>query len=314
LFSIPLKNCKVKLSVSEEFNDVFTQYTGKGGLFKFENMVYYDTINVKIEAWRNSGRRNLVIYVPDNSFAEVTKQQGEYTLTTVSERDKKAYRREQYVKNKIAYDEQQRRIASADSNKLHGIHGEPDAVIRSEDIPSGYSNIFQVLQGRVPGVVVTGNKVVIRGVGTFYGSTDPLYLIDGVPVNDASAVLSIPVEDIDRIEIIKGPNSAIYGSRGGNGVIAIYTKRGFYLRKGIMEFQMLGYQWPRKFYQPVFAAGESPDDAKTIGWFPVVVTDDKGNAKAIIRKPEIQGKLRVIIEGISYDGHAGYTDVVVENN
>jgi len=314
LFSIPLKNCKVKLSVSEEFNDIFIQQTDKRGMFKFENMSYYDTMNVKIEAWRASGKRNLVILVPDDSFAEVTKQQGENILTIVSERDKKAYRKEQYVRNKIAYDEQQRRMASADSNKLHGIHGEPDAVIRSEDIPSGYSNALQALQGRVPGVVVSGNSVTIRGVSTFYGNSQPLYLVDGVPVNDVSSVLSIPVEDIDRIEIIKGPNAAIYGSRGGNGVIAIFTKRGIFMKKGILEFQMLGYQWPRKFYQPAFTSAEPPDDLETIGWFPVVVTSETGNARLILRKPAIEGNLRIVIEGVSYEGQAGYANVVVENN
>ncbi len=314
MFSVPLKNCRVRLSVSDEFNDVFTQHTDKKGLFKFENMVYYDTINVKIEAWRNSGRKNLVILVPGDFFAEVTKHQGEYTLTTVSERDRKAYRKEQFEKNKIAYDEQMRQMASADSNKLHGIHGEPDAVIHMEDIPSGYTNVFQVMQGRVPGVVVNGTNVIIRGIGTLYGSTEPLYLIDGVPVSDASAVMGIPVEDIDRIEIIKGPNAAIYGSRGGNGVIAIYTKRGMFLRKGILEFQMLGYQWPRKFYQPVFSAGENPDDIITIGWFPVIKTNGQGNARAIFRKPEIPGRLRIIVEGISFDGDPGYAEMVVDNN
>ena len=268
-------------------------------MFKFENLVYYDTINVKIEAWRPSGRRNLVIYVPGDAYAEVTKHQGEPILTTVSERDNKAYRREKYRMEQIAYEEEQRRLAREDSGKFHGIYGEPDAVIRSEDIPSGYRDILQVLQGRVPGVNVTGNSVIIRGVGTFFGSSQPLYLIDGVPVNDVSAVLSVPVEDVDRIEILKGPSTAIYGSRGGNGVIAIYTKRGFFMKKGIIEFQMLGYQWPRKFYQPAFEHGYKPDDIETIYWQPVIETDVNGNARVILRKPKIQGNLRIIIEGIS---------------
>ena len=314
LFAIPLKNCKVQLSVAEEYNDVFTQFSDENGFFKFENLVYYDTLNVKIEAWRTSGRRSLVIIVPGNTFAEVTKHQGEYTLTTISERDNKAYRREKYRKDRIAYEEEQRRIAQADSNKLHGIHGVPDAVIRSEDIPSGYRDVFQVLQGRVPGVLVNGNNVIIRGINTIYGSTQPLYLIDGVPVSDAGAVLAIPVEDIDRIEIIKGPNAAIYGSRGGNGVIAIYTKRGSFMKKGILEFQMIGYQWPRIFYQPVFEPDAKPDATETISWNPVVETNSSGNAQVVLRKPLIEGNLRIIIEGISHEGQAGYVNVVLENN
>ena len=86
------------------------------------------------------------------------------------------------------------------------------------------------------------------------------------------------------------------------------------MKKGILEFQMLGYQWPRKFYQPAFTSAEPPDDLETIGWFPVVVTNEAGNARLILRKPAIEGNLRIVIEGISYEGQAGYANVVVENN
>jgi TonB-dependent SusC/RagA subfamily outer membrane receptor len=314
LFAIPLKNCKVQLSVREEYNDVFTQVSDERGFFKFENLVYYDTINAKIEAWRPSGRRNLLIVIPDDVYPGVTKQQGEYTLTTRSERDNKAYRREKNNEYRIAYEEEQRRIAREDSNKLQGIYGEPDAVIRSEDIPSGYRDVLQVLQGRVPGVVVNGDNVYIRGIHTLIGNTDPLYLIDGIPVSDVSSVLAIPVEDIDRIEILKGPSCAIYGSRGGNGVIAIYTKRGSFMKKGIIEFQMLGYHWPRKFYQPEFTPDDKPDETETISWTPSVETNAAGTARVIIRKPAPERNLRIVVEGITQEGQAGYAEVVLENN
>jgi TonB-dependent SusC/RagA subfamily outer membrane receptor len=314
LFGIPLKNCKVQLSVAEEYNDVFSQLTNEKGIFKFEKLVYYDTLNMELEAWRPSGRKNLVILLPDDEFAPITKLQGDYTLTTVSERDNKAYRKEKYRKEKIALEEEQKRIAREDSNKLKGIYGEPDAVIRSEDFPSGYRDALQVLQGRVPGVMVNGNNVIIRGINTIYGNSQPLYLIDGVPTMDVSAVLSIPVEDIDRIEILKGPSSAIYGSRGGNGVIAIYTKRGTFMKKGVLEFQMLGYYWPRKFYQPRFEANAEPSEIETIIWEPIIETDVSGKARIIFRKPNMQGNFRIIIEGVSFTGEAGYANLVLENN
>jgi TonB-dependent SusC/RagA subfamily outer membrane receptor len=314
VFGFPLKNCKVQLTVKEAFNDVFTQLSDERGFFKFENLVYYDTINVKIEAWRPSGRRNLLIVIPDDVFPDVTKQQGDYTLTTLSERDNKAYRREQNIRYGIEWEEEQRRIAREDSNKLKGIYGEPDAVIRSEDIPSGYKDALQVLQGRVPGVVVNGDKVYIRGVHTLLGNTDPLYLVDGTPVSDVNAVLAIPVEDIDRIEILKGPSCAIYGSRGGNGVIAIYTKRGSFMKKGIIEFQMLGYHWPRKFYQPEFSPDANPDETKTISWNPSVETNSAGMARVIIRKPAQERNLRIVVEGITLEGQAGHAEMVLENN
>jgi len=314
LLAIPLKNCKVQLSVREEYNDVFTQFSDEKGFFKFENLTYYDTINAKIEAWRPSGRRNLLITIPADVYPEVTKQQGEYTLTTRSERDNKAYRRKKNIEYQIAYEAEQKRLAKEDSNKLQGIYGEPDALIRSEDIPSGYRDVLQVLQGRVPGVVVNGDNVYIRGIHTLIGNTDPLYLVDGIPVSDVNSVLAIPVEDIDRIEILKGPSCAIYGSRGGNGVIAIYTKRGSFMKKGIIEFQMLGYHWPREFYQPKFTPDLPPDEMETISWNPSVETNSAGMARVILQKPAPEKNLRIVVEGITPEGQPGYTEVVLENN
>ena len=83
-----------------------------------------------------------------------------------------------------------------------------------------------------PAWLSTGTVYISGVLHSLIGNTDPLYLIDGIPVSDVNAVLAIPVEDIDRIEILKGPSCAIYGSRGGNGVIAIYTKRGIIYEKG----------------------------------------------------------------------------------
>ena len=154
----------------------------------------------------------------------------------------------------------------------------------------------------------------IRGIHSLIGNTDPLYLIDGMPVSDVNAVLAIPVEDIDRIEILKGPSSAIYGSRGGNGVIAIYTKRGSFMKKGIIEFQMLGYHWPRKFYQPKYLPDGSVDETATISWNPSVETNSAGEARVIIRKPTREKDLRIVIEGITQDGQPGYAEIVLENN
>ncbi len=82
------------------------------------------------------------------------------------------------------------------------------------------------LQGRVPGVVVYGDNVIIRGLGTFMGSSTPLFLLDGVPVSKEH-FLDTPMSVIDKVEVLKSAGeTAIFGMRGANGVIAILTKKG----------------------------------------------------------------------------------------
>ena len=86
-----------------------------------------------------------------------------------------------------------------------------------------YSTIFEMIQGRCPGVQVNGNRVLIRGVGTNSDATDPLFIVDGVQVSDISGILPTTV---DSIEVLKDAASAsIYGSQSGNGVILITTKK-----------------------------------------------------------------------------------------
>lgn len=96
-------------------------------------------------------------------------------------------------------------------------------------IPS--SNLTTQLQGRVAGVTVGGDgspggaaKVRIRGITSFSGANDPLYIVDGVPTQDVS---SLNPNDIENMSVLKDAGAAsIYGSRAANGVILITTKRG----------------------------------------------------------------------------------------
>lgn len=88
-----------------------------------------------------------------------------------------------------------------------------------------YSDIFQMLSG-IPGVMVTAASssnpsVIIRGVGTNSGHTEPLYLVDNVQCDNIS---TINPDDVDSIDIIKDGSSSIYGMQGANGVILITTK------------------------------------------------------------------------------------------
>jgi TonB-linked SusC/RagA family outer membrane protein len=92
-------------------------------------------------------------------------------------------------------------------------------------------NPISALQGKVAGVQITNNgqpgsspQISIRGLGTFYGNTSPLYVVDGVWYDDISF---LNPADIDNISILKDASStAIYGIRAANGVVLITTKRG----------------------------------------------------------------------------------------
>lgn len=93
-------------------------------------------------------------------------------------------------------------------------------------------NVTESLQGKVAGVQVTGvggpgaqPRVLIRGISTLNLSTDPLYVVDGIPMGTSINFLSN--NEIESMEVLKDASaSAIYGSRASNGVILITTKKG----------------------------------------------------------------------------------------
>lgn len=107
------------------------------------------------------------------------------------------------------------------------------STIKGEDLMTANTpSLGEALQGRIPGLDVTTTSsapggsvsIRIRGVNSLLSDADPLYVVDGFAVDDIS---SINVNDIESVEVLKDASStAIYGSRGANGVILIQTKQG----------------------------------------------------------------------------------------
>ncbi len=120
-------------------------------------------------------------------------------------------------------------------------------VTGSEIANAGVPQVDAALAGKVPGALVQlnsgtpggGSSVRLRGLSTISRSAEPLYIVDGVIVDNGSSqsvdlggntsnrIADLDPNDIERIEIVKGAAAAaLYGSRANNGVVQIFTKRG----------------------------------------------------------------------------------------
>jgi TonB-dependent SusC/RagA subfamily outer membrane receptor len=91
--------------------------------------------------------------------------------------------------------------------------------------------IEMALQGKVPGLEVTrtfdGVAIRIHGPASFFGNNEPLYVLDGIPITPGpnGTIKGLNPRDIESIQVLKDPaETALYGVRGGNGVIVIKTK------------------------------------------------------------------------------------------
>lgn len=119
--------------------------------------------------------------------------------------------------------------------------------VRSKDLTEAKeTNLVNALAGKIAGVNITNSqgdmgssRIIIRGETSIDGNNQPLFVIDGVPVDNsqflgkggsrdfANAISDISSEDIESVSVLKGPNAAaLYGSRAAAGVILIKTKTG----------------------------------------------------------------------------------------
>ena len=81
-----------------------------------------------------------------------------------------------------------------------------------------YNNIYQMIQGEIPGVIVSGKNIQIQQGHSFLGSSTPLFVVNGVIVNSIDNIN--PVE-VKSLSVLKGSSAAIYGVNGSNGVLCI---------------------------------------------------------------------------------------------
>jgi len=133
------------------------------------------------------------------------------------------------------------------------------------------TTVTEALQGQISGAYITRNNgspdgsisVRLRGTSTILGSSEPLIMIDGVIVNNEdrsinglgshsqNALVDLDLNDIDHIEVLKGPAaSAIYGSIASNGIINIITKKGKSGEPTVSVTSRLDYNTVRK-YKPL---------------------------------------------------------------
>jgi hypothetical protein len=300
-FGIPIFNSKVRLTVMNSYNDQFETYTNKKGQFSFPNLDYEDSIDVKIEAFKPLGGKGVQIVLTDTAVPEISTKT--FAAVQNEEFDKaklKANNRRENLRIKGLYKEKPEA-----SNDIPKIHETPRDVINVGPDASEYSNILQYMTGKVAGVQITGNRVIIRGMGTLYGSTDPLYLMDGVPI-DAGSVSAINPSDIATIDVLKGPDASIYGVQGSNGVIAFYSRRGTFMKRGVIEFGMLGYYKAREFYVPAYNSWNykptSYNIPRTLYWKSSIVTDSTGTATIKFRNQLNITKYSTTIEGLTLTG------------
>ncbi len=361
LSETPLQNGEITMIIKKDGEmAVLTQYTNEKGEFTFPGLLFNDTAGVYIQAKNEKGRMNTDISLSPVFLNTVPSEKLIAGLNSFYDTPYELQRQKYYGDLALReYDPsyRTRNINQVDvvEDKMKDTHfriyDKADQVLEVPVNETSHSNVLDFMVGKVAGLDINADDVRIRGTSSFGDNSTPLFLIDGVPVNQETnmnlptevglntsgeakfgsrnvldMIKSVPLGDIEKVEILKSPqNLSYFGTEGANGVIAIYTRHGQVDRpnqvlKGLLERKIAGYASYRKFYSPEYSPGEmknpSPDFRTVLYWNPEV-TAQKGSAGIDFYTSDQTGNYIINVEGITSDGKvclgsAGF-QVVPEN-
>lgn len=316
---------KITALVGEGVEIVSSEY-GPNGRFIFRDMDYLDSAQVTITA-EDSRLRNFINVAVEQPKSVFNKLHGKYPnqiswpeglIATYQERSLMQRLNEERDVLDLEGVTVEAETIEKEEEQIKKIYGAGDVTIDPEKIPGsvGFTNVFQLIQGRVSGVQVVVNglnaSVTIRGVGSLTSGTQPLYLLDNMPV-DAGTLLQVNPRDVANVDVFKDPaKTAIFGAQGANGVVAVYTKTGSGVTSsvgGTLVTRYGGYSVPREFYQPKYDTKDlstaATDKRATIYWNPLLKTGANGEVSLEYFNTDVAKRHLLILEGMDEEGRLG---------
>lgn len=321
---------KVTLSLhlsNDSVNTFLTTETGETGLFAVDNLIFNDSLKVRLQGMNSRTSAGLNISVSPFSPPRFTISRIPFFPVTVD-----AVQMETYLKRAEEYLAIERRIRESkekmlkevtvkgkkevvrDSRKLYS---HADATIKlSQQAIGGAMTVLDVLQGRVAGLQVTGSgsnaRVSIRG-----SRSEPTFLLDGLPV-DKDMITSLSIYDLESVDVLKGASAAIYGGQGGSGVISVLTKRANPnydysqdVTPGVTTTKIAGFDTPKEFYAPKYDVNipenNIPDYRSTVYWAPMLKTDKNGKVSFSYFNTDATSDISLHVEALSAWGISGHS-------
>jgi TonB-dependent SusC/RagA subfamily outer membrane receptor len=315
----PVENGTVTIFSSGKNPLLVQAKTNALGEFMVDSLYFPDSTKFVVQARNEKGRKYVDIELYNTSFPVVIKNENQADLTININDSMTAYLKnsksqyEEWLKNGIVNRSillgevvvvDKKPVVNESSSNLNGA-GNADKVLTEKDLQNATS-LDMALQGRVAGLMIQNGIAYIRG-------SQAQIIMDGIYV-EPDFLNTIPISDVESVEILKSIGyTAIYGSRGGGGVIVITTKRGKpgYVSNvyvpGVITYQPLGLFKEKEFYVPNYAdpkLNTSVADLRTtIYWNPNIITDSLGNASISFYNGDNTGKYNVILEGMDLNGH-----------
>lgn len=202
-------------------------------------------------------------------------------------------------------------------------YGEPDRVLRGDELSIGYSDLLLALQGRFPGLIirqVSNQNQAVRwavylaknGAGSFViGPQEVLVTVDDAIMSGTpeSVLAMIHPNQVESVEL-RSRTNVLYGNVSNGGILSIYLKKGVNLKNArdrtpvIGTVKATGYTFVSNFSGPNYDEEkfDLPDNRSLIHWSPVISIKDNGVATTSFFSADLPTTYRIEVEGITKDG------------
>ncbi len=222
-----------------------------------------------------------------------------------------------------AYDLKQIRFRDTIPDKMNDFYGDPDESLILNDFVK-LPVMEEVLVELLKSVLISARKgekkilIINRNSNEIIGDS-PLYLIDGVPVFDPGIILSMDPADLKSIKVVS--SKYFLGELVFDGILDIHTNENKFDNikkpKTGIRYKFESFIKPAEFVSPQYDSDMSrdkriPDYRNTIYWDPSLVTDKEGIAGLSFFTSDEIASFDIIVEGISYNGYAGYEKYRIE--
>jgi hypothetical protein len=171
------------------------------------------------------------------------------------------------------------------------------------------ADIYSLIR-MLPGAQVDGdNSIRVRG-----GMGPPAIYVDNIQIASAEELSMLSTAEVSSIDLVNGPEAAMFGISGGNGVILISLKDGSEMPRtvhtapSLAKVEQLGWKPPVEFYKPRYETEQErnavkPDLRTTIDWNPRIRCDSTGATAVGFYTADRDAAYNIIVEGFSDDGH-----------
>ncbi|MDM1050168.1 carboxypeptidase regulatory-like domain-containing protein [Sphingobacterium hotanense] len=305
-------------------------YTDKNGVFKFENLVFQDSLKATINARGNDNFRNLVINMDQTFYPEVDQnspyfsagiQNIDQNMSVYLDNSKKEFRTSILIDEVVVTATQEKKQSSKDFSALSGL-SMPDHRIEGSRL-QGCNVLSMCLNTLLTGITYDVNTLKYYVTRNYnQGSRVPVqFFLNGMPIDEPS-LNSITIPEIEGIEIfLRDDLGTVRNIYQNDGVVSIITKKekkqprmtaaqieAMLPKSNVVELHPLGYVKQRAFYTPKYATPESKntnDYRTTVYWNPEIRVEKNGEIDLEFFNADGTGKYKVVVEGNDIQGNVG---------